>query len=266
MKLFDVNVRASQHFIEKYKPLIGKWCDYLDNKDFTNLDRTLNRAYKDKFLPNKLKTVFRIYRIMGPKDIKVVILGQDPYPQRNQANGFAFGCNNQLSDSLEQIMQAIHKVCSHKPREHSDYTLAYLVKQRVFLTNTALTVKAGKSGSHEKIGWADFTKKVIQIISENNPFVVWMLWGKKAQKMRKYILNRNHKILTEEHPAFAAREYRDWYCDNFNFCNTSLKAAGKKPIAWTCSKYINEHVKPNDPGSFSIDDDTPNHIDDSLPF
>jgi len=124
--------------------------------------------------------IFRVFE-MPVKDIKVVILGQDPYPRPGDAIGYAFAINEgrKLPVSLRNIVKEIEATDPFNINNEGDINLINWVDQGVFLLNTALTVETGNAGSHLKY-WTDFTKMVVSYISEENP-CTWLLWGKKAQ-------------------------------------------------------------------------------------
>lgn len=179
---------------------------------------------------------------MPMQDVKVVILGQDPYPQPNQAIGYSFAVNTNctIPTSLRIIFKELD-LHYHQHTNPKDRTLTHWIKQGVFLLNTALTVEKGKAGSHLKL-WENFTKEVIGIISrEINP--IWILWGKKAQSFEPIILenfdvlkhNIVPSILTSNHPASEAYNPGKggfYGCNHFNLTNEILEQRGKQKIYW----------------------------------
>lgn len=176
---------------------------------------------------------------MVPKDIKVVILGQDPYIKEGQAIGLAFAVPNDKTTppSLRIIEEELGHKVAYKDLHH-------WVNQGVFLFNTALTVERGHSGSHIPL-WNEFTLHVIEIISSLNPGVIWLLWGKYAQAYTKYIANMVYEypredeidkniVLIAAHPA--AEVYRRGAgfigCNHFNKVNDILKMKNLQTIDW----------------------------------
>lgn len=202
---------------------------------------TISKCY---YYPKK-EDVFKVFK-MPMHEIKVVILGQDPYPN-GEATGLAFGVRTDKNTpmSLRIIRNEIERsIYDCKPKEmfsQKDYpdniywkTLEHMWKQGVFLLNSALTVEEKKPSSHSNI-WGWFTKEVVNIISKQQPSV-WMLWGAKAQSYKAYIDRRQGKntILEAPHPAAEAydpkREPKFTGCNHFNLCNVILNDQGKKTI------------------------------------
>lgn len=171
------------------------------------------------------ENVFKIFKDLKPKDIKVVLLGQDPYYNGN-AMGYAFGCKNEISPSL-QILSDIIENDTAKPVK--EITLAHWVQQGVFLLNTSLTVIKGQPNSHKNI-WADFTIAVIKEISKLDN-VVWILLGSEAQYYKKFIRNKN-LVVEDKHPAFYARTKSFPKESVFKKCNNLLLTQKQNPIVW----------------------------------
>lgn len=192
--------------------------------------------------------VFRVFRMPIDK-IKVVILGQDPYPN-GEAIGVAFGVakTTPVPASLRIILKEIIR-SEALMGEDSDRTLQAWIQQGVFLLNTALTVEARNSGSHVEI-WRWWTRQIVAIISKVNP-CVWLLWGSKAQMFKSYISNyytQSHQIIIDStnieanwvlecpHPAAESYNpdtpYKFTGCNHFNLCNEILKEKGLETIKW----------------------------------
>lgn len=203
------------------------------------------------FYPEK-RQIFRVFE-MPITAIKVVILGQDPYPN-GEATGLAFGVRvydyNNLPPSLKIIKkEVINSKALQMFKKNEDIswqTLEHWWKQGVFLLNTALTVEQKNAGSH--LGqWQWFTREVIKIISNNQP-CIWMLWGAKAKRFKDYIadgtvmdkeliqvMSSTNGILEGNHPAAEAypnSEYKFTGCNHFNLCNEILKAKNQSIIKW----------------------------------
>lgn len=214
-------------------------------------------------LPNNLtypakENIFRVFR-QPVKNIKVVILGQDPYHGPGQANGLAFAVNQNISmpPSLKYIGQEIEKEGLKSGFYDSDIphwkTLESWEEQGVFLLNTALTVESGKPGSHLSY-WESFIKRVVYFIAAQNP-TIWLLWGAKAQRfianmptstllqVKGYSIETiqqipsnpySNYILTSVHPAAEAYKVNAGFLGNnhFVFANTILSKLGKQEINW----------------------------------
>lgn len=205
----------------------------------------------------KKENIFKVFE-MPLKSIKVVILGQDPYPTPGDAIGRAFAVSEQTKfpASLRIISQEIEKEgfdLSNFPVEGQAWkTLEHWQEQGVFLLNTALTVETGKAGSHLKY-WEEFTKIAISLISSQQP-CIWILWGKKAEVFKPYIKNPFlvkgydkeliqhiptnddwNYILTAPHPAAEAYSGGNagfYGCNHFYYTNSILKKRKQKEIKW----------------------------------
>jgi uracil-DNA glycosylase len=221
------------------------------------------KTLSEKILPNisyqpEAKNIFRIFS-MPVTDIKVVILGQDPYPTPGNAIGRAFAVSEfrNMPVSLRNIEKEIFNSVGNNLDFTGDRhwkTLQSWEDQGVFLLNSALTVETGKAGSHLKY-WKDFTFRVISHISTTNP-CIWILWGKKAQAFRPYIqpprmmnvdfydeetineipANADYNyILQAPHPAaeaYSGGKAGFFGCNHFLFANTILKKTKSKQITW----------------------------------
>lgn len=234
MDLFTTfNIKKFKHEISDE---LGLWTNYLPNNCFEALNNTLNtvkQARQNKIVYPHDSEIFRVFKIIErPEDIKVVIIGQDPYYNGN-ANGLAFGCRVDISESLKQIVHAIRVDTQTKKPIHleSGIDLEYLAKQGVFLLNTILTVEQGKPMSHGKIGWQNFTKSVIEAITKNNPKAIFMLWGKEAHQV-DVLLGAKNPTMKTTHPASASYNKTQWKCSHFSLVNKLLVEQGKSPIVW----------------------------------
>lgn len=197
-------------------------------------------AYPNNIFP-KVDDIFNVFS-MPLGDIKVVILGQDPYPKPNQATGWAFAVNPPTHKPAsfriieEELWNEYHDVEGVIPYS-LDSTLKPWIDQGVFLLNTALTVREGQPNSHQD-NWKGFIKGVIEIISkEVTP--IWMLWGANAKSYKDTITGANmfksHNILTASHPASEAYKPGQggfYGCNHFIKANTILEQSGETPIKW----------------------------------
>lgn len=183
---------------------------------------------KCNFYPTK-ENIFRVFSI-PVEEIKIVILGQDPYPNKGQAIGYAFAVSKTTPKPAS--LRNIEKEIGH---EIQDITLQHWVKQGVFLLNTALTVEAKKAGSHTSY-WKSFTNAVISGISVKiNP--IWVLWGNYAKSYQSVIRKRqpNADILMSPHPAaesYSGGKAGFFGCDHFNIANQILIKRNKTIINW----------------------------------
>ena len=176
--------------------------------------------------------IFNAFRYCSLSTLKVVILGQDPYHDTNQAHGLAFSVNKGVSlpPSLANLYKELQNDLNIKMPCHG--SLIDWAKQGVFLLNTILTVEAHNAGSHANIGWELFTDKVIEKININKRNVVFMLWGRCAQKKQFLIEQSEHCILKASHPSPLSAHRSFFGCKHFSTANYYLKKHKLKAINW----------------------------------
>ncbi|MFP3013756.1 MAG: uracil-DNA glycosylase [Arsenophonus sp. NC-XBC3-MAG3] len=179
------------------------------------------------------KDVFNAFRYTELSEVKVVILGQDPYHGPNQAHGLSFSVRPRIPvpPSLVNMYKELAKdIIDFQYPDHG-----YLVswgKQGVFLLNTVLTVEQGKAHSHMHLGWEKFTDKVIAVINQYCVGVVFLLWGSHAQKKGKFIDNQKHLVLKAPHPSPLSAHRGFFGCRHFSKTNETLIKQGLRPINW----------------------------------
>ena len=181
------------------------------------------------------KLVFRVFDL-PLKDIKVVILGQDPYHNPGQACGLSFSVNDgvPLPKSLINIYKELYDDLGIKPAKTGN--LEKWFKQGVFLLNAVLTVEENSPASHSNLGWQDLTDYIIKTISKENDNVVFILWGAYARGKRKLIDQTKHKIIESAHPS-PLSAYRGFFGSKvFSETNNYLKEVGKEPIDFNLEK------------------------------
>ena len=169
------------------------------------------------------------------ENVKVVILGQDPYHNYNQANGLSFSVKNGVTipPSLKNIFKELQSDLGYKIPTSGNLEL--WAKQGVLLLNATLTVRAHKPGSHQKIGWETFTDKIISLISEKYEHIVFILWGNFAHQKVKLIDEKKHFIIKSVHPSpFSARN-GFFGSKPFSKCNEYLTSVKKENIDWNLS-------------------------------
>ena len=175
--------------------------------------------------------IFKAFELTPVSQVKVVILGQDPYHGLGQAHGLSFSVPDGIPapPSLKNIFKEIETdlgICM------SGYpNLEKWARQGVLLLNAVLTVRSGEAASHSKIGWQEFTDAVIKYISDNCEGVVFMLWGNFARTKRDLIDTSRHHVLEAAHPSPLARG-AFFGCRHFSQANNLLIASGKAPIDW----------------------------------
>ena len=204
----------------------------LNSNNFQKIIRALAIERKTYNIFPKNDAIFNAFNFTIPSNIKVVILGQDPYHAKGQAHGLSFSVPNGVKTppSLRNIYKELQSDLNHF--KSSNGNLESWAKQGVLLLNVTLTVREKKAGSHQKLGWELFTDSVIKKISDKNEGVVFLLWGSFAQKKSIIIDTRKHYILTTTHPSpFSA--YKGFLgCKHFSKTNKILLKNNQKPIKW----------------------------------
>ncbi len=177
--------------------------------------------------------IFNALNTTPLNQVKVVILGQDPYHGPNQANGLAFSVQRGVAipPSLKNIYQELYTDLGITPARHGD--LSAWARQGVLLLNSVLTVNAGLAASHQKKGWEVFTDHVIDVINSNTEHTVFILWGAYAQRKGQRIDTSKHLVLKAAHPSpLAANRGGFFGCNVFSKTNNYLIEHGKAPIQW----------------------------------
>lgn len=178
------------------------------------------------------ENIFRALELVSPEDVKIVVVGQDPYHDTNQANGLAFSVNenNIIPPSLKNIYREIKRDLNSETLQTGDLT--QIAKQGVLFLNSALTVEAHKPGSHLNIGWQEITDSIISLLSSEKN-IVFMLWGNFAQLKEKFIDLNSNLVLKTSHPS-PLSAYRGFIGSRpFSKSNKFLKSKGKKTIDWS---------------------------------
>lgn len=176
--------------------------------------------------------IFNALNGPAPNDVKVVILGQDPYPNVSQAHGLSFSVPHGIAipKSLLNIFKELSTDVGFNRPQHGN--LQKWVDQGVLLLNTVLTVQAGAPGSHRNRGWEIFTDSVIHIVNQQNQPVVFLLWGADARSKVVKIDQSKHHVLQAPHPS-PLSAYRGFFgCQHFSKCNALLQLSGREPIDW----------------------------------
>ena len=202
---------------------------------FQNLINFLNIEYNTKVIYPKKEDLFKCFKLTKFNDVKVIIIGQDPYHEENQANGLCFSVN--MGVSLPPSLVNIYKEIKNEFGfiNKSDGDLTYLARQGVLLLNKYLTVEKSKPLSH-KIDLYDklFVDIINFIETYNQNKIVYMLWGNEAKKVKQYVYNKNHIVLTCSHPSPLSANRFGWFNTNiFINCNEFLENNGIKEINWT---------------------------------
>ncbi|WP_119393328.1 uracil-DNA glycosylase [Salinibius halmophilus] len=178
------------------------------------------------------KNVFRAFEALAFSDVKVVILGQDPYHGPGQAEGLSFSVPPGVPapPSLKNIYKEMVTDVGLQPPNHGH--LMHWVEQGVLLLNTVLTVEAGQAGSHQKRGWEQFTDAVIQEVNARLDNVVFMLWGAPARKKAAMLDSSRHCVLEAPHPSPLSAHRGFFGCQHFSKANVYLRANNRPAINW----------------------------------
>lgn len=208
--------------------------DYIFKKNFfINLIHKVKEEYKSYEIYPEGKNIFNAFELCPFNNVKVVILGQDPYHGKNQANGLSFSVNKNINipPSLKNIFKELKN--NYPDIKFKDGDLSDWAKQGVLLLNSILTVRDKSPGSHSKLGWEKFTDSVINLISQKKDNIVFILWGAFAKSKREIIERQDsHLILMSPHPSpFSA--YKGFFDQNhFKKANDYLEENGIEIINW----------------------------------
>jgi uracil-DNA glycosylase len=215
------------------------------SKDYISALRDFLRneyAAKKIVFPAK-QHIFKAFSLLDFSEVRVVIIGQDPYHNSNQALGLSFAvpASEPEPPSLKNIFTEIQsdvvlnlqgQRAGASSEAHPRKTLQHWVNQGVFLLNTVLTVRAHEPNSHRGQGWETFTDKVIENLGKRKEPIVFLLWGAPAQKKQSLIVNPRHLVLTAPHPS-PLSAYRGFFgCKHFSKTNEFLTQNKMKPISW----------------------------------
>ena len=217
-------------------PITNDWANALKpeySKDYyKKLFEFVGQEYSTTTVYPPGDDIFNAFHLTPLKDVKVVIIGQDPYHEPGQAHGLSFSVKPgiEIPPSLQNIYKELETDCGcYIPNN------GYLVKwaeQGVLLLNAVLTVRAHQAASHQRKGWEEFTDAAIKIVNSENRPIVFMLWGSFARSKKAMLNNPNHLILEAPHPS-PLSAYRGFFgCHHFSQANEFLVKNGVTPIDW----------------------------------
>ncbi|MBE7653429.1 uracil-DNA glycosylase [Tenacibaculum finnmarkense] len=199
---------------------------------FKKLTNFVDKEFIENTCYPKKENIFKAFNDCSFDALKVVIIGQDPYHGIGQGNGLCFSVNQGVKHppSLVNIFKELATDLQVSTPVSGD--LSHWATQGVLLLNATLTVREGEAGSHQKQGWEQFTDAVIQKISEEKQGVVFLLWGKFAEKKGSIINTEKHPIFKAPHPS-PLGAWRGWFgSKHFSKTNTFLKSVNQNPIKW----------------------------------
>jgi len=208
-------------------------CEDIQSNYFQDLNKFIDYKYKHLTIFPEYKDIFRAFNLLTPSEIKVVIIGQDPYHGKDQANGLAFSVSDEckIPPSLKNIFkELVDDTGCNKPKNGN---LSSWSKKGVLLINSVLTVEEAKPNSHKDKGWEVFTDSLIEKLSIHFTNLVFILWGSQSQKKVKLIDENKHLVLKAPHPS-PLSSYRGFFGSKpFSQTNAYLRKYHKKEINWS---------------------------------
>lgn len=218
------------------------WKDVLKDefeKDYyKDLREKLKKEYANFTVYPDMYDLFNAFHHTAYKDVKVVILGQDPYHEPGQAHGLSFSVlpGAKIPPSLKNIYKELESDIGCPPVDHG--YLKSWADQGVMLLNSTLSVRKSQANSHQNLGWETFTDEVIKKLNDKEDPVVFILWGNNAKKKKELITNPNHLILESSHPSPFSARYGFFGSKPFSKTNDFLVKNGKEPINWCLPKEV----------------------------
>lgn len=216
--------------------LQNDWFEILQNEFeksyFIELQQLINYEYQHRKIYPSQSDIFNALNITPYKDVKVVILGQDPYHGENQAHGLSFSVQPGVAipPSLKNIFKELENDLGCKAPNHGN--LEKWAKQGVLLLNTVLTVKEGTANSHKGMGWEIFTDEIIRQLSRREKPIIFLLWGRPAQSKQSLIDKNKHKIISSPHPSPLSAHRGFFSSRPFSQINHYLKEMNEVEIDW----------------------------------
>lgn len=213
------------------------WKDIIENEQqkpyYEKLKEEIDKRYESSRVFPEKQNIFKAFSLTSLDNLKVVILGQDPYHGFGQAQGMSFSTPKEIKNppSMMNILKEINDDLGKKS-VCDDGDLTPWAKDGVLLLNTILTVEEGLPKSHHNLGWEIFTDNIIKYISDNKENIIFILWGSPAISKSKLINKSKHHILTSPHPS-PLSSYRGFFgCKHFSKTNEILRNLGKNEINW----------------------------------
>lgn len=217
-------------------PLGNDWDDILADEFkkpyYLKLREFLKNEYSHGTVYPDMYSIFNALKSTAYKDVKVVIIGQDPYHGPNQAHGMCFSVQKGVEPppSLKNIFKELKEDVGFVIPDHG--CLESWAKQGVLLLNTVLTVRSGEANSHKNMGWETFTDRVISELNNKTTPIVFLLWGANARAKASVITNPIHIKLEAAHPSPLSAYNGFFGCRHFSKTNAALKKSGQTPIDW----------------------------------
>ncbi len=219
-----------------FNEYLGKWSEVINKRVLDIILSKLELEYKTKLICPMQGDVFKAFKLCSYDGLKVVMVGQDPYPQKGVATGILFGNkketrNENLSPSLQVIRKTIIDLENSDNCITFDPTLENWAKQGILMLNSALTVEMNKVGSHTML-WRPFISDLLQKLSNSRTGIIYVLFGRQAQTFKPYINKQFNTVLEEKHPAYFARTGEKMPDTIFKEVNELIRNKYKIPIIW----------------------------------
>lgn len=215
--------------------------DSLLNEEFSkdyylNLRQKLALEYKTHTVYPAMENIFNALKYTSYENVKVLLLGQDPYHGPGQAHGLCFSVQKGIDKppSLKNMFKELKNDLNIDAPSHG--CLTDWAKQGVLLLNTVLTVRESEPNSHKNLGWTTFTDRVIELLNEREEPVIFVLWGKNAQEKLPLITNSRHYVLMSAHPSPLSASRGFLGCKHYSKINEILESIGRTPIDWRISE------------------------------
>ena len=205
---------------------------YFNSKEYKKLENIINKEYKTKTIYPLKEEIFNALKLTPYKDVKVLIMGQDPYHGEGEANGLAFSVkeNIKIPPSLRNIFKELKDDLNIDVPKNGDLTK--WAKEGVLLLNSSLTVIKDTPNSHKNLGWENFSDYIIEKLNNKETPVVFILWGNNAKEKERLITNKKHLIIKSPHPSPFSANKGFFGSKPFSKTNTFLIENNLKPINW----------------------------------
>lgn len=206
-----------------------------ESENYKTIREFLKKEYSEREIYPSMYDIFNAFKLTAYKDVKAVILGQDPYHEPNQAHGLCFSVKEgvKLPPSLVNIYKEIKSDVGIVEPNSGDLTK--WAERGVLLLNTTLTVRRGAANSHKNCGWTEFTDEVIKLLNKREDPMVFILWGGNARSKKAFIDGNRHLILESAHPSPLSCYNGFFGSKPFSKTNEFLSSVGKTPIDWDLS-------------------------------
>ena len=206
--------------------------DEIQKEYYKTLINKIEKEYETKTIYPKKEDIFNAFKFTPFKKVKVVIIGQDPYHQKNQAHGLCFSVKPEVKipPSLRNIYKELESDLGLTPADNG--YLESWAKEGVLMLNTIFTVEDSTPGSHKNLGWEKFTKSVIKKLNEKDEPIIFLLWGNFAKSFKSLIDENKHFILEAAHPSPLSAYHGFFGCKHFSKTNNLLKKMNVEPIDW----------------------------------